>query len=58
MQAYFKIVDLNNVEHNVSCQVPQFRFNEDTALGYVVKNYLVDKNDGIRDIKFIGLFKT
>lgn len=57
MRAYFKVIDFKGVEHNLSCTAPRFGFNEDTALGFVLKHYFATPNDGIKDIRFLGRFQ-
>lgn len=56
MRAYFKVIDFKGVEHTLSCTATRFGFNEDTAMGYVLKHYFNEPNDGIKDIRFVGRF--
>lgn len=57
MRAYWEVIDNKGIEHRLSCECPRFGFNEDTALGFVIKHYFAEPNNGIKTLRYLGKFR-
>lgn len=56
MRAYWEVTDNTGTKHYLSCGCSRWGFNQDTALGYVLRNYFAEPNHGIQSLNYLGKF--
>lgn len=56
MRAYWEVTDNTGKKHYLSCKCSRFFYDADTALGYVLRNYFANPNNGIQALNYLGKF--